>query len=294
MHRVRVFFISIGILSIMGCAFVGATDSPVREIVLHPGMKVFLCDPESGNELLIECKKPSKREITMDGSKRTVKVLERSSRWYGSYGVYTKSRWHMFDSVRLRPHLTYQEGMQHFCSLEEALIWIRQRKSYSAVYYNHKGILISVRHTKEKSLWDIELWQICIAGDVPENIPDAKGDIEFSGGTDFQKCYALNGFQPSEPKVVDGVNFTGRVLDLMNEHDVDCEDVIETIQKGDIKTYSGGRKMYKYGPKTVDGFISAFTCLEVFLDANGHVELLKVGPMWEAEKGGKGRVESAD
>ena len=270
------------VLLICGCGISRAAYVPKREVVLHPGMQALLSDSESGNELLIECRKPGKRELTMNGSKRTVKVQNRASRWYGSYGVYSASGLHFFDSIRLRPHITYQEGIQHFCSLEESRIWIRQAASYSTIYYNRDGVLVGIRHDKEKKSWDIELYRICIVGNVPENLPEATGGVKLFGGDGFMKCYALNGFATSDPKTVDGVYFTGRVLDLMNEHGCGCADVIDAIRKGKEKAYSEGRKTYEYGPMMGEyGFINPFRSIQVFVNAEGWVEYIYVAPMWE-------------
>jgi hypothetical protein len=278
----KFYFQFFAVFLIQGCSFSEAKYLPEREVVLHPGMQVLLRDPESENELLIACKKSSQRELTMNGSKRIVKVQNRASRWYGSYGVYSASRWRLFDSIRLRTHITYQEGIRHFCNLEEALMWIRQAQSYSSVFYNSEGVLIGIRHTKEKNLWDIDLYRICIAGNVPENLPGASGYVELSGGDGFPKCYALNGFKPSEPKTVIGVYFTGRALDLMNEHGCGCDDVVEAIRKGEVKTYSEDRKVYEYGPMMEDySFINPFRSMKVFVDGEGRVEYIDISPMWE-------------
>lgn len=266
---------------LQSCGFSETACVPEREVVLHPGMKISLRDPKSGNELQIECKKPTKRDLTMNGSTRTVKVQNRSERWYGNYGVYTKSRWHLLDLIRLQSHVSYQEGIQHFCSLEEAMMWIKRANSYATVYYNDEGILISIRKNEERHMWNIDLWRICIAGDIPENLPDAKGYIELSGGDSLPKCYVLNGYQLSEPKVVGGVYFTGRVLDLMSEHDVGCDDAIEAIQKGTVKDHSQNRKSYEYGPETDYGFINPFRSIQVFTGADGRVEFIKVSRMWK-------------
>lgn len=272
-------FFLLGFFLVQGGVLLAA-EPLTREVVLCQGMKISVHDPASENELVIECKKASERELTINGSKRTVNVLNRFSRWYGSYGVYTKSRWHLFDSIRWRSHITYQEGIQHFCSLEEAMMWIKQIKSYATVYNNSEGILVSIRFVKEKNLWDIELWRICVGGSIPNLIADVKECIQFVGDSRLPKCYALDGFKFSEPKIVEGVYFTGRVLDLMNEHGIGCDDVIEAIQNGSIKTYSKGRKMYEYGPRNEHDFIDPFRSIQVFTDSDGHVELIKVSPMW--------------
>lgn len=96
-----------------------------------------------------------------------------------------------------------------------------------------------------------------------------KGDVQ---------CKMLNGFKPSNPKVVQGVYFAGRAQDLMVEAELTFDDVLKTIQLGKVDELPSGRKVYEHGPTVPEyGFIDPFHSIRVFVDLDGKVEFIRGG-----------------
>ncbi|MDZ8119227.1 hypothetical protein P9H32_11385 [Pontiella sp. NLcol2] len=193
-------------------------------------------------------------------------VKGRTSRWFGSFGVYARKSSNIF-----RPKaFFYEEGLQHFSSLKDARTWVAQRRSFSRIYSNGEGLIISL---SEGDKLEIRLWQIFINGVAPKGFPEPMSDIKLSDAVEYKQ---LNDFKPSEPKYVEGILFSGRVQDLMNEGNIAFEQVLDAIEHGTVNTLSDGRVIYEYGPKMPKyDFINPFHSIRVYMSADGQVEYLR-------------------
>jgi len=278
------YFISLSVIVFLqGCGRGDVLDCSSSEVVLQPGMEVSLHKETPKNDLRVVCNRAMKRKIFINGLSRTVSVENRPSRWFGSYGVSTP--FSLFDLFRIGPHFFYEEGVQHFCNQEEAMMWLRQCGTYSEIFYNKEGLVLTIECKERGRDLSIGLWQLCINGGIPRDLSGAKGGIEVRG---VIKCPDVNNFQPSSPVVVEGVYFTGRSCDLMKELYVSFDEVLQVIRLGKVEVFSEEKKVYEYGPVDEWGHMSAFTSIRVFTDGEGRVDFIRAPN--EKRRGEKGVI----
>lgn len=115
---------------------------PEREVVLRPGMEISFQDDETGIKGHVICSRPSRRTVVVNDLRRIVSVEKRKDRWFGSFGVVTKGS--LIDIFCPGRRIVYEEGLQHFCSQEEALEWLRQKRLWSYVFLNREGLMVSI------------------------------------------------------------------------------------------------------------------------------------------------------
>lgn len=249
-----------------GCSRGGGVQPGERETILRPGMKVSLHRNSPTEELQVSCPDAGKRRVAIGKDSHAFSVKGRASRWFGSFGVYADKSANIFRSKVF----FYEEGLQHFSCLKDAQAWVEQQKSFSRVYSNGEGLIISLC---EGDKLEIRLWQIFINGVSPKGFPESTKDIKLSDAVEYN---ILNDFKPSEPKLVEGILFSGRVQDLMKEGNIAFEQVLDAIEHGAVNTLPDGRVIYEYGPKVPKyDFINPFHSIRVYMSADGQVEYLR-------------------
>jgi len=159
-------------------------------------------------------------------------------------------------STSLLRHL--EEGQQHFCSQDEAVEWLTYgwNKQGINLVYTSDGLAVGFVEIKHRSQINVNVWQIYINGEKPINLKGAQNDqitIRYKPG--FQSVNVVAGnFKPSKPKVINGVHYSGRVLDTLQMfRNFSTDDVEDALEKGDKHKQSNGYIMYDYDRKRVVG-----------------------------------------
>ncbi|MBU1087115.1 MAG: hypothetical protein KKD05_06305 [Candidatus Omnitrophica bacterium] len=150
-------FLFLLIFLLVGCA--NETLEPFNEIVMVPGMTI-----ESNNKngrVKITYVGPLKRKYEIDEEQRIIKLFPRTTRWYGSLGIYNSA-----ESIALltfKTRIVCEEGQQHFNSIEEAVKWLNMQRPFNWVYRND-GLVFGFFRSSDRKQINIELWQIYVGG----------------------------------------------------------------------------------------------------------------------------------
>lgn len=154
------------------------SDGPIpaaNEIVMSPGMRITATTPEG--TISITAGKGLKRSYTWEGATRSVEMVPRRERWYGSLGLYYPGpgfHWKEHNGIA---RAVTEEGQQHFKSSQEALDWIRQR-DWMKYAYRNDGLVVGWLKVPARKQLDVEVWQIYIEGRKPVGLAgNADGSI---------------------------------------------------------------------------------------------------------------------
>lgn len=180
----------------------------------------------------IEAGKGSLRTYYWEGGSESVKLRKRTSRLFGSLGLYSPGG-------GPRVHLVVEEGQQHFCSEKEAREWwLRDQKRLGWAFASN-GVVVGWSRSEELATnyraVCVAVWQIVIDGQnaTVTNTPCVwSAWVYNAGGTTEGKINPF--FSPSQPRLINGRLFSGKALDLMAERGVDAEEVEQAISNGQI------------------------------------------------------------
>ena len=159
---------------------ISAASNIPTESVLSDGMKISASTPSG--KILIEGKKGFTRVYSGDSWSKTSTLIPRSTRWYGSLGLYDPA-----DSDSMHGRLLVDEGRQFFSSESEALRYMQSLSEYYGnLTYNNSGLVIAYK------VIDIEggeptrsltLWQFYINGKKPSTLQGAVDqNLKINGG----------------------------------------------------------------------------------------------------------------
>lgn len=112
------------------------------------------------------------RDYTWEGATRTVTMLPRPERWYGSLGVYYPGLGNHWQEHHGITRGVVQEGQKHFETTESALEWLRS-ESWLPYVYNRDGLVVGWSKTPERNQLNVEVWQIVINGEKPKDLDGA-------------------------------------------------------------------------------------------------------------------------
>lgn len=152
-----------------GCAQL----QPYNELVMSPGMRIRATTAEGGIE--ITAGEGLRRSYTWEGATRSVVMVPRSERWYGSLGLYWPGFGYHWREHKGIARGVLQEGQQHFDSVREALDWIPSQDSYRPVYRDD-GLMVGWRKTLSRKQLGVVVWQIYVNGKKPELLPGSTND----------------------------------------------------------------------------------------------------------------------
>lgn len=120
------------------------------------------------------------------GCRLKVTMVPLSSRWYGSLGA-VESSTTIFGDLFSRScdgisRAVVGEGQIHFADLEWAEKWAeRYRVTCPASVRTHDGLLVAWSLTPARNQINVNVWQICIDGQPPRNMPrSATGAISLT------------------------------------------------------------------------------------------------------------------
>jgi len=153
---------------------------PDTEVVLSPGMSVTATNPNG--TITIEADGDASRIFSGAGWKVQSDLIPRTTRWYGSLGLY--------DPASSRsPHgrMLVDEGRLFFSSEADALRYLYVGSTHKKPVFNNRGLvvgyLVEVIPGGEPTR-SVQLWQIYIDGKRPTSLKGADDSaIKVSGGT---------------------------------------------------------------------------------------------------------------
>ena len=113
-----------------------------------------------------------RRSYTWDGATRSVEMIPRTERWYGSLGIYYPGpgeHWFPHEGIT---RAVVEEGQQHFRSTQEAIAWLRAR-TWMPFVSTSDGLVVGWMKVPERKQLSVEVWQLYIAGSKPAHFPKA-------------------------------------------------------------------------------------------------------------------------
>ena len=153
---------------------------PFTESVLSDGMKI--CATTPSGKIIIEGKMGCSRSYRDGNWVKTSDLTPRTTRWYGSLGLYDPA-----SSYSQCDRLLVDEGRQFFSSESEALRYLKSLSGFfGPLTYNNRGLVIAYNITAipgGKPIRHLTIWQIYINGARPISLRGAvDSKIEVSGG----------------------------------------------------------------------------------------------------------------
>lgn len=154
-------------------------DPPVpkqSEIVMPPCSIIIA--KNSWCTLTIIAGKGLKRSYSWEGDTRSVTMIPRKERWYGSLGLYYPgpgNHWQEHEGITRG---VLEEGQQHFKSIGEAIKWLNR---HQPIVYRDDGLAVSFFKNPERHQLNVRVFQIYINGEKPSRIPGSKNaDIKIT------------------------------------------------------------------------------------------------------------------
>jgi hypothetical protein len=158
---------------------------PYTEVVLNPGMKLTAKTPNGA--LTILAGRGTRRIYRGDGWEKSLLLVARKSRWYGSLGLYDPA-----ESYSPYGCLLVEEGRQHFSTEAEAAGWLRRRSREAGdekekLLFTNDGLVLRyspgpVPGTRVPTA-QVDLTQLYVGGRRPHGLPGADDEaIRIDGG----------------------------------------------------------------------------------------------------------------
>jgi len=152
---------------------------PTSEVVLTEGMVLTGTNPNG--TVTISAGKGTERTFKGDDWSKRRELIPRTTRWYGSLGLYDPA-----DSFTPHGRLLVDEGRLFFDSESEALRYLAGCKNFKPVFNNH-GLVFGY-HVENipggEPTRSVQVWQIYIRGQRPESLRGAQDlAVTVKGGT---------------------------------------------------------------------------------------------------------------
>jgi hypothetical protein len=159
----------------------GLGHRPVTESVLTNGMRIVAHTPSG--QVVIEGKRGFARKYSGDGWSKTATLTPRTTRWYGSLGLYDPA-----PSNSLSDRLLLDEGTQFFSTESEALRYLKAlSRFFGALTFSKSGLVVAYKVidiSGGRPSRSLEIWQIYIDGSKPTSLRGGDDNsIEISGGS---------------------------------------------------------------------------------------------------------------
>jgi len=155
-------------------------SKPKNEIVMSPGMEITVRAPTG--TMTITARDGLVRAYTWEGATRSVEMIARETRWYGSLGLYYDGpgdHWKAHNGITRG---VLDEGQQHFKTTAEAIQWIHTRDDLPLVYRDD-GLAVGWNKELPRNQLNVEVWQIYINGSKPHKLPGSEnGNIVVTFG----------------------------------------------------------------------------------------------------------------
>ncbi len=143
----------------------------INETVMPANATIEATTPEG--TITIKSGKGLKRYYSWDGATRSVVMLPRTARWYGSMGMYYDGPgFHWLPHKGIKRGVL-DEGQQHFNTKDEALAWLQSPYQKDCVYRDD-GLVVC--YSKRFHTLNVDVWQIYIEGKTQSPNKEAAGD----------------------------------------------------------------------------------------------------------------------
>ncbi len=148
-----------------------------NEIVLTKGQEIKA--KNDFGEITIRAGKGLLRFYSWEGATRSVKMIPRKKRWYGSLGIYYPGDGNHWKEHNRITRGVLEEGQQHFKSLSQAINWIRK---FTDITYRDDGLAVRYSYSIRPdsgpgSTIFVSVWQIYINGEKPEKLPGSSNNL---------------------------------------------------------------------------------------------------------------------
>ncbi len=165
------FGILIAVAVLTGGCTSGRRLEPYTEVVMSPGMRIEGTNPNG--TLIITAGDGTLRSYSGDGWQKSIRLIARRERWYGSLGLYDPAA-----SSSPYGRLLAEEGRLHFSSVDEALRWLYVGSLHTKPVFRNDGLVLcysvaKVPDTGQVAARDVAIWQIYINGKRPTAMPGA-------------------------------------------------------------------------------------------------------------------------
>jgi hypothetical protein len=145
-----------------------------NEIVMTPGMKITATTPTG--TITVSAGAGLHRSYTWEGKTRSVKMIPREERWYGSLGIYFPGEGEHWKEHNGITRAVTEEGQQHFKTEAEALKWLEGQKKWLPLVYRSDGLVVGWRKYPARKQLTVDVWQIYIDGKKPAKLPGSQDD----------------------------------------------------------------------------------------------------------------------
>ena len=139
---------------------------PSTEYVLCDGMTISADTPNG--RISVTGGKRTQRIFSGDGWTKTTYLTPRTTRWYGSLGLYDPA-----DSWSPHGRLLVDEGRLFFDTESEALRYFYEGSDYFKPVFNSRGLVVGF-HVENipggEPTRSVQIWQIYIKGKVPDSL----------------------------------------------------------------------------------------------------------------------------
>jgi hypothetical protein len=198
-----------------------------NEFAMYPDMAINAVN--ANGQIKIEATSQLERIFTWEGHNVKVRMRPRDKRWYGSLGIYSPGG--SDDQI----HVVSEEGQQHFFSEKEALEWLSWQTERMDYVYTSDGLIVGWNKTQNSI--SIQVWQFYISGKRPFNLPGARNYEITIRNKDKSSSQAIKvgKFQPSAPKWINGREYSGKSIDIMNERGITPDQIEKVIKEGESR-----------------------------------------------------------
>ena len=152
-----------------------------NEIVMTEGMKITATN--SWGTMTITAGKGLERSYTWEGATRSVIMIPRKERWYGSLGIYSPGA----DTWKEHNGITrgvLEEAQLHYESVDRAIKFLKHPSRLNDAVYTDDGLVVYWSKTSGGGgTLSVEVWQIYINGEKPTRLPGSQNDkiiVQFS------------------------------------------------------------------------------------------------------------------
>jgi hypothetical protein len=149
---------------------VQAENSPIRQVVLHPGQSV-----EAANKfgrVKVSYVSPVKRKYEWDGKSRIVKMIPRPEPWLGELGLYDPADCY-FMLCRM-PRLVVEEAYHDFDSYDQIYAFLWQGSAVMDWVYTSDGLLVGFGRSPDRGQINVDVRQITLRGKKPSGLRGAR------------------------------------------------------------------------------------------------------------------------
>lgn len=165
---------------------VGAVESASPELVLQE--QVRLTAQTAGGRITIVAGSGIARAYKWGDCSLQAHMLTRSARWFGSMGIYDPAPASLGTSSTRQcegiSRTVVEEGQLHFVDDAVAREWLGRYSKTHATAWTSDGLVVRWGVVPRREQLNVEVWQLCIAGHYPAQLPGAKaGAVQLDPST---------------------------------------------------------------------------------------------------------------